>query len=161
MTFAEIVRQKLADWRPPEDGRHTLNIPDERSGWALLVTADRRDDLGCLLWEVVLQRAPSTAWPKANLTTWARQAAERVRGLLEPLQVVEIDLLRNEALLRSDKPDQSGEKLAYQEVLMQGTHRATLCRYQASRQEGRREQIPFALTHEALAKVASELAGSL
>jgi hypothetical protein len=159
MTFAEIVLQKLADWQPPGDGRHTLMVPDESSGWTLLVTVDRRDDLGCLLWEVVLQRAPGVQ-PDATLTSWARQAAERVRGLLEPLQVVEIDLLRNEALLRSDEPDRRGEKLAYHEVLMQGTYRATLRRFQAPHREGRREQIPFALTHEALAKVALELAGA-
>jgi hypothetical protein len=137
-------------------------IPDEGAGWALTVTANRRDDVGCVLEEVVLQATLGPAARRdATLTSWARRAAERVRGLLEPLRVVEIDLLRNEALLRSDEPARRGEDVAYHEILLQGTTRATLRRYQASCQAGQRKQVPFALTHEALAQVATDLADSL
>ncbi len=95
MTVNATVLRKLADWRPSGNGRQTLAIPDEGAGWSLTVTANRRDDVGCVLEEVVLQATLGPAARRdATLTSWARRAAERVRGLLEPLRVVEIDLLR-------------------------------------------------------------------
>jgi hypothetical protein len=43
-------------------------------------------------------------------------------------------------------------------VLLYGTAAATVRRYQASHEAGaRREQVAFALTHEALAKLAGDL----
>jgi hypothetical protein len=163
MTLNDLVLQKLADWRPPGHERSTLTIPDEGSGWSLALTADRCDELGCLAWELTLQpRADLATRQGATLTSWARQAAERVRGLLEPLKVVEIDLERNEAILRSVQPTQRGDKAAYYELFMNGTRRATLRRYQVAWPNGqRREQVAFALTHETLAKVVTDLAGAL
>jgi hypothetical protein len=163
MTLNETILQKLAEWRPPGHERSTLTIPDNGSGWSVALTADRCDELGCLVWELALQpQAGKGAGHGATLTTWAERAAERVGGLLEPLKVVEIDLLRNEAILRSDRPSQRGDKAAYYELFMNGTTRATLRRYQVLPQSGqRREQVTFALTHEALGKVVTDLASAL
>lgn len=156
MTINETVRQKVADWRPGE-GRSTLTIPDDGSGWSVAVTADRREELGCLLWDVSLSSAER---PDATLGDWADQIAGRVSGLLEALKVIEVDGMRNEAILRSDKPAVQGEQVAYYEALLTGTTRGTFRRYQASHQgTERREQIPFALTHEVLAKLVGDLAG--
>jgi hypothetical protein len=155
MTLGETLLQRLADWRP--QGRQTLTAAPEGAGWTVAVTADRSDEVGCLLWELTLRRTtpPTACW---SVQAWAERAASRVTGLLEPLKVYEVDSLRDEALLRSDGPAQRGEALFYYELLLRGSGEAVLRRYQAAHNgQARREQATFALTHEALAKLATDL----
>lgn len=155
MTLDEKVLQRVAEWRPPA-GRQTLHLPDAGSGWSLALTADRNDELGSLAWELTLRRSA----PQAGLTLadWAHRVAGRVTGLLEPLKVVEIDPQRQEALVRSTGPTQRGDRLFYYEVLLKGTREAEVRRFRASSQPGeRREQVAFALTHEALAKLVADV----
>src|SRR5262249_54577542 len=145
---------KLAEWHPPA-GRQQLTVPHEATGWAVTVTSDRCDVLGCLLWEVALRRPTGSG----TLQAWAERIAGRVTGLLEPLKGHEVEGLRNEALLRSDTPARRGEKLAYYEVLLRGTTEAIVRRYHGTHDSAaKREQVAFPLTHEALAKLASDLA---
>jgi hypothetical protein len=155
MSLNETVLQKLADWHPPKEGRPTLNVPDEASGCVVRVTVDRQDELSCAVWELAVRRkAPAGA----TLGGWAQEVADRVTGLLEPLQVIEIDSQRNEALLRSQEAARRGQKLYYYEALLKGTEQAELRRYHAASEGKRREQVPFVLTHEVVAKVAEDMA---
>lgn len=158
MTLNETFLPRLAEWQPPA-GRHNLIAPDEGSGWAVVLTADRWDAMSCLIWEMTLRRTGvAAAHEPTALQAWADRIAERVTGLLEPLKVVEVDLLRNEALLRSDTPTRRADKLFYYEVHLRGTAEAVLRRYQGFRPPaGPRQQVAFALTHEVLAKVAADL----
>jgi hypothetical protein len=157
MTLEEILRRNLADWRPPE-GRHDLTVPGEGRGWTVTVTADRCDELGCLVWEMNVNRFAGSPAGGLELAAWAQSIVTRVTGLLEPLKVVEIDPVRNEGLLRSSTAARRGDKLLYYEVLLIGTMAAQVRRYQAEQNgQGRREQVAFALTHEALAKLAGDL----
>jgi hypothetical protein len=160
MNLNETVLQKLAEWRPAA-GRQTLNLPDAGSGWAVALTVDRHDELGSLVWELTLRRNSVAAASAAGLADWAQAAADRVTGLLEPLKVVEVDVQRQEALLRSDEPAHRGEKLLYYEVLLSGAIQAAVRRYQAAQGNGKREQVAFALTNEALAKLAADLAAAV
>jgi len=155
MTLDDTLLQKLAEWRPA-GGRQTLNLPDEGSGWRVALTADRCDDLGCRVWELELART-APAPEGLTLRSWAERVATRVTGLLETLQVVEVDDERGEALVRSNEPRRRGETVSYYEVLLRGTSVAFARRYQATGQGSRREQIAFALTHEVLAKLAADL----
>ena len=157
MTLDETIRQKLGNWHPP-GGRHDLTVSDEGSAWAVTVSADRCDELGCLVWELSLCRAAGAPARRLDLRGWAQAVANRVTGLLEPLKVVEIDTVRNEGLLRSSAAAQRGDRLFYYEVLLRGTRGAVVRRYQANQAgAGPREQVAFALTHEALAKLAADL----
>src|SRR5262245_52490973 len=128
MTLDETVLQKLAEWRPTSEGRSMLTIPDEGTGWTVSLTADRCDDLGCRLWEVQVRRTRE-AGPGITLQNWANRVAEEVTGLLEPLRVVEIDMQRHEAQLRSDEPTQRKDNLYYYELVLRGTKEASLRRY--------------------------------
>ena len=158
MNLAETVLQKVANWRPAGDKRHALLIPDGGSGWAVELQADRCDELGCRVWEVTLRRTRKTEIKTVALQDWADRAAKRVTGLLEGLRVVEVDPGRNEALLRSSTPARRDEMVSYFEILLGGTKSATLRRFCAWQEPGhRREQISFTLTHEALAKVVTDL----
>lgn len=152
MTLDAVLLEKLAEWKP-EAGRQTLALPGEGGGWGVSLTADRTDPLGCLVWEL----AVNTSGPDGDLRAWADRIAGRVTGLLETLKVVEVDAGRNEAILRSDEPRARGDDRHYYEVLLQGTHAATVRRYRGQRTGGKREQVAFALTHEAIAKLVADL----
>ncbi len=158
MTLAEALRAKLADWTPAGPGRHSLSHTDPDAGWAVSVSADRTDTVGCLAWEIGATRTGSTP---ASVTQreWADRIAARATGLLEPLKVLEVDPTEDEAILRSDGPAVSGDSVKYYEVRLSGTDRATVRRYEASKSSSGRTQVPFAVTHEALAKLTGDICG--
>jgi hypothetical protein len=155
MNLDEMLLQKLADWRP-DSGPQTLEIDDAASGWKAVVSTDAVDTLGCRLHEVILTRTtPLTG--AGDLADQAQRIANRVSGLLEPLCLVEVDGEHDLAQLRSESPAKRGAALHYYEVLRHGDGTTRLNRYEAS-PAGPRKAIGFALTHEALAKVVSDLA---
>jgi hypothetical protein len=155
MTLENMLLEKLAEWRP--DSRQQLVVPGEV--WTVVLCADRSDQVGCLLWDVTVRRTGPGASP-ATLQSWAEHISEQVTGLLEPLKLYELDTLRGEALLRSDEPAQRGARLFYYELLLKGTSEALLRRYHGVHHgHARREQVAFALTHEALAKFVADLTG--
>ena len=152
MTLANIVLQKLSEAKPAA-GRHELAFKDESSSWTLYVTADRRDEMSVLAWELSLRRPENDG----DLAAWATRLVEKVTGLSEPLKVIEVDAPRRQALLRSAKPTSRKDKIVYYELILQGTGSALVRRFRASQQGDKREQIGFALTHEALALLIEEL----
>lgn len=156
MTLDAILQQKLNEWTPPA-GRQELIVSDPESGWAVHLTADRKDELGCLLWELTLQHAGASE--AGDLHSWAQAIVKRVTGLLEPLKIIEIDPTRNEALLRSASTQDRDDRLFYYELILRGTNYARLRRYEAARADAKREQTAFALTHESIVKVACDLIG--
>jgi hypothetical protein len=159
MTLAELLLPKLCEWRPSGDGRHSWseNVPE--AGWSVHIAADKADSLSCLLWELTLTR---TADAPAGLTLkdWAEGLAKRATGLIEPLSVYEVDTALNEAVVRSQTPSSRGESLAYYEIRLHGLTRAVVRRFHATKAAPGREQAAFALTHEVLAKLAGDIAGS-
>ena len=158
MTLAENLLPKLSEWRPSGSGRHSWAGAFPGNGWTVRLAADKTDSLSCLVWELTLARtvdAPSTL----SLKNWAEAIAARATGLLEPLVLHEVDEGTQEAVLRSVSPAQKGEALAYYEVRLSGLTTAVLRRYTATKGVGGRTQVAFALTHEALAKIAGDIAG--
>lgn len=156
MTLTEKLLAKLSEWTPQGTGRHALTTA--APGWAVALSADRAESLSCLVWELTLTRTGPAA-DGFTLRAWAEGVAARVTGLLEPLRLLEVDEARGEALLRSDAPAQKGARVAYYEVRLYGTDRATVRRFAADRTQSGREQVSFALTHEVLAKLAGDVAG--
>lgn len=157
MTPAEILLPKLSEWRPAGSGRHTRSEPLS-NGWAVHLTAEQSDALGCRLWDFAAVRT-GEAPDGLTLRSWAEGIAARAVGLLEPLKVHEIDETRQEALLRSTAPSRAGDAaVAYYEMRLFGLGRAELRRFRAGTAPGQpREQIPYTLTHEVLAKLASDI----
>ncbi len=158
MTLAKTLLSELSDWKPSGAGRHVLSLPNA-DGWTTRIEADHSGVVGCLLREISMTRDDATDAP-ANVQAWATGVADRVSGLLEDLKVIEVDAERGEAVLRSDDPTKNGDTVAYYEVVLTGTDTANVARYQANRTVGtKREQIPFALTHEVVAKLVGDIAG--
>lgn len=159
MTLAELLLQRLGDWRPSGDGRHSWSEAYPTHGWSIGLAADRTDTVGCLVWELALIRTVD-APDGLTLSAWATGIADRASGLMEDLKLIELDDQRQEALLRSDEPMIRGENRFYYEIHLRGLSHATVRRYKANRAAGtRREQVAFALTHEVIAKLAGDIAG--
>jgi hypothetical protein len=159
MTLVSKLRQKLSDDGPcPE--RHDLQVTDEESGSAATLAIQQRDGLSSLVWELSARR---TAPASQVLRQWAERLAGRVTSLLEPLALLEIDSLRNQAMLRSARAAEEKDSATYFEVILDGVTSAQVRRYKAAKvadeagQLPRREQIAFALTHEGLAKLVADL----
>src|SRR5262249_50864391 len=158
-TLENTLLQRLSEWRPSGDGRHNLAVRDDAAGWTVTLTADRQDQIGCAVWELALRRnqAAAVTDPAAALRAWAERTAKQVKGLLETLSVVEVDVGRNEALLRSGDPARRGEAVSYYEVRLKGTSEALVQRFKGATNGGKRTQVPFTLTHEVLARFAADL----
>lgn len=158
MTLAEALLEKLADWRPAGEGRQSGSFALPDHGWNVGVTAERADSVGCRLTAVEAARATSMAEDNDALEAHARKAAGRVTGLMEPLRLVEVDRGQHVAVLRSDAPPVKGDAVHYYEVKFTGRSRVTVERFKANKAgKAGREVIPFALTHEALAKLVDDL----
>jgi hypothetical protein len=159
MTLAETLQGRLASWIPLDEGRHSWSETFPEAGWAVGLAADRTDSIGCLVWELSLART-GPAPDVLTLKGWADGIAARVSGLREDLKVLEIDDLRQEAVLRSEDPAVKGDDRLYYEVHLRGLDHATVRRYKGSRTVGtRREQVAYPLTHEVLAQLAEDVAG--
>ena len=158
MTLAETLLSKLNEWAPTGPGRHSWSHPLGEGGWALHLTADRVDSLGCLLWEMILTRNAAEPIASSALRAVAEKVADRATGLLEPLHLVELDETRCEALLRSEAPSKRGAALNYYEVLMSSGNKIIVRRFVNNPEKSRRrEQTAFVLTHEAVAKLVDDL----
>jgi hypothetical protein len=154
MTLANILRQKLSD-APAVCERHEFSVADEASGWTLYVTADRRDAWTTVALEISLRRNTSSG----DLAAWAEQIARKTSGLLETLRIVEVDGPSGVALLRSGPPTERDGKIHYYEVILKGTASALVRRFEGTHASGKRDQVPFVLTNEVLAKFVGDLAG--
>src|SRR5262249_44148854 len=140
----------------PDSGRANLEVAHPESGWTAGLQADRVEALSCRLWELTLKPAAGAAPP--DLKARAEQLAARVTGLLEPLSLLEVDAAQGVAQLRSDKPGHWGDGQFYYEVLLHAGGGTSVRRYQApGKDQPRRQQVPFTLTHEALAKLVTDL----
>jgi hypothetical protein len=160
MTYDDALVERLAGWRPEGTGPHSLAHTGE-NGWTVGVTAESTDTVGGRLTEIAVTRpAPDKPATATSLKKWAGRVADRATGLLEPLKLIEVDGARAEAVLRSETPAVRGNSVEYYEVLLRGRRSASLKRYRATRSgSGKRRAVPFALTHEAIAKVAGDLTG--
>jgi hypothetical protein len=152
MTLENTLREKLSEWKAPA-GRQELSIAG--GGWTATVAIDRNDAVGCLLWELTLRRDGTAG---TDVSNWAAKSTDRVGGLMELLKIVEIDVDRKEAQIRSTTPLVRGDKGYYYELLLRGLGVAVLRRYQTLQGAAGREQVAFALTHEALGKLVGDLA---
>jgi hypothetical protein len=157
MTLGEALHKSLSDWPANTDGPHERTASAD--GWTAKVKAAAIDSVGAKLHELELTRtAPAPVG--ATVKGWADGVAKRASGLLERLKVHEVDDTANTAVLRSDAPTVKGDVAGYYEVTLSGTDKATVNRYQADRAAGtKREPVPFALTHETVAKLADDIAG--
>jgi hypothetical protein len=152
MTLENLLRKKLGE-PPPADGQATTL---SHHGWAVTLRPEAHDALSCALDELALQR--ETPQEGGDVRAWAERVSRKVTGLLEPLKLLEVDASRRIALLRSAEPTPKDPGLHYHEIELHGTNRATVRRYRGFQEAGRkREQVPFTVSYEALAKLIGDM----
>jgi hypothetical protein len=152
----ELILEKLTKWHAC--GRDPVNLTIADSNWEVKIAAHESEAIGARVWEIHAS-SRATSQVLANAQEWAKAIVNRVTSLPEKLCLVENDPLSRQALLRSAVPESAGnEGVRYFEVRLTGTTEMRLKRYQAQRDPGRpRKQISFAITHEALAKLITDL----
>ena len=152
----ELILEKLGNWHA--DGRDPVNLTIALGNWEVRISAHESEAIGARVWEV---HASSKSPPQSSKSAheWAKAIVSRVTSLPEKLCLVENDLASQQALLRSAIPTQAGDEgVRYFELRLTGTTEMRLKRYQAQRDPGQpRKQISFAITHEALAKLITDL----
>jgi hypothetical protein len=109
MTLDAMVLQKIAERRTPVLGKQSLSVHDPESAWSACISWEKHDELGIAIWELQLLRTEAESADISYLDGWAR-AVSSVVGLLEPLQTLEIDQYRREALIRSRAPADRDEQ---------------------------------------------------
>ena len=151
MTLENTLRQQL---NSPDAGGFHMHA----EGWNITLAAEKKDSLSCALNELTLQK---NAPIKEELRAWATRIAETATGLMEPLRVVEVDTPLSRAILRSEAPTHKDGKAFYYELLLARGERtsANLRRYAGQNGE-KREAVTFVLTHDAIAKLAADIAGA-
>jgi hypothetical protein len=152
MSLSKELRQNLTD--PAQGSGGTVTAA--AGPWQATAATPHRDKIGAEITELTVERA---APGPGTVKSWADSFAGSNTGLLEPLKVQEVDAGRNEALIRSSPPSKEGGGADYYEVKMHGTQKASVKRYRAEG-SGKREDIPFSLTHDSIGKLVDGLTGS-
>jgi hypothetical protein len=149
MTLENTLRQQLSN----PGGFHV-----SADGWEVILAAEKCDSLSCAILELGFAR---NAPIQEELHAWASRVADRVTGLIEPLKLVEVDQPLGKAMLRSETPTVKDGKAYYYELLLERTSRTVtnLRRYAGDRNGEKREAVPFVLTHDAIVKLVSDIAG--
>lgn len=159
----EPLLQKLAEFRPTEPGRSTLMHLDAASGWTVAIDMEAADALSVRVKELTVSRKePEQPVSASNIREAAERICNRVTGLMEKLRLLEIDSDRRQAILRSDSPTVRKDRRSHFELVLTGTHRANLRRYEAAGDiSSKREQVPFSLTKEVFGMVLEHLIAAL
>lgn len=155
MTLDARLVQKLNDLPPLQGQRQHLEFAFPGLAGRVALDVETLEQLGGALWELTVE--PETA-PTRPLLDHTRALAARLTGLLEPVALLECDAPRGVALLRSAQPLRQEQNVLYYELLVRADGHATLRRYTAAARATTRQQVPFVLTKEALAKIIADLA---
>ncbi|MFQ3649130.1 MAG: hypothetical protein SNJ75_02265 [Gemmataceae bacterium] len=153
MTLDVLLLQRVANWRP-DSTRSPLVVDHDASGWRVQLSLRDANPIGVQALAIEFQRLrPLLSAPP--LDEQARRLAQQVTGLLEPLQLIEMDASNQVAQLRSNKPADDANGVRYYEMLRHADGTTRLQRYQAN--GNRREAVEFTLTLDALGKLTRDV----
>jgi hypothetical protein len=152
MTLGENLLSKFIE--TTVNGPNCLVIDEPSQNWSLTLEIQARDSFGCRLSSLTLRRRSG----KSDTRAWAEAVAQRVHGLLEPLELLEFDAEREEALLRSDRPTIRRGEREHFELRLKNGNWAELKRYRAPLDPTAKKQpTTFDLTNDLLAKLIDDL----
>lgn len=118
------------------------------------------DTLGVALQTLTIQSHAGSA----SLEAVARAIHERVTYLWEPLALIERDLEREQAQMRSAPPRVDDAAIEFYEGELSrqnGALQLRLLRYRRKNDQTRSEQIPLTLTHAVCRRLTDDVAGIL
>lgn len=159
----EQLLQNLAKHKTGAGNRTRFDHVDAATGWSVALSMQAVDALSVQLWDVTLVRSQESPQPSSvEFQAAARRVAERVGGLMEPLQILEVDSERRCAILRSATPTVWRGQRCHYELTLTGFDRAELRRYQAGIDPScKRVPTAFVLTNEVLARFLEDITAAL
>jgi hypothetical protein len=113
--------------------------------------------LGCALWELEVRTAQTARADSARLQAAGQRLADRVRYLLEPLEVHEVDSETAAIQLRSSPPQREQRTVWYYEVTAERQGSWRLVRYEKAPGTPR-QQVPALVTTEVIERLCQDVA---
>jgi|GEM_PF-2776025 hypothetical protein len=155
----EQLFRNLAKHNFDAGNRHSFEFIDAATKWRVSMKVEAADSLSTQIWEVAIFRDSQSATAStARFNDLALAMGKRVKGLLEPLRLIEVDVDSKVAILRSDEPTVRKSVRAHYELRIIGENRAELRRYQASTAPAsKRAQFGFTLTNEVLGNFLNDV----
>jgi hypothetical protein len=101
-----------------------------------------------------------TEFSSEALRAWGERVAGRVRYLMEPLQVLEVDAQGGEVQIRSQSPTPRNEQRSYYELRLFRQGNLRMDRYAVDEATRQRRPIPCQLTREVLERLADDMVAS-
>jgi hypothetical protein len=112
--------------------------------------------LGCALWQIDVRSDQTTQASAEQLHAAGQHLAQRVRYLLEPLQVHEVDAQQHAVQLRSTPPERQSTTVGYYEITAQRDGGWRLVRYEKSPGQPR-QHVPALITLQVLQRLCQDI----
>lgn len=147
------LQTRLANWKIADESQLTVPVNDQ---WQVEILANRSDELGCRVLQMAVTRTEKK--DLASPADWANSLCQETNGPLRNLKVVEVDGHRQQALLRTELPQDLGNTYSYYEVNLTAMNQAIVKRFAVdSVINGKRHATPFVLTHEQVFEMVNHL----
>lgn len=152
------IRNEIQQCLLPGAGPPPFRVELARDALSLTVTLADVQPLACALWQLEVHHEGWNTLQAEQLTDVANRLTQRVRYLLEPLQVHEIDDAQAAVQVRSSPPqrDPQSKAVCYYEALLGRDGGLTLVRFEKLPGQSR-TQIPAVVTVEVLERLCEDL----
>ena len=135
-------------------GLHVVAFP----GGSLECCLLQANPLGCEFDYLQLNGLAVPQISNSDFSDKANRLASRLNYLLEPISVIEVDAQRQQAILRSTKPQALATKQRrYYELAVQGNSQIRFARFETVPGQAR-QRVPAVLTQEVLVRLIGDLA---
>ncbi|MEX0866078.1 MAG: hypothetical protein WD030_01895 [Pirellulales bacterium] len=124
------------------------------------VDLDSIETVGCMLKSITIESTDLADASIKRLHEISESLTKRISYLMEPLAEIECDDQRCTVQLRSNPPQQEGNRRAYYELLVQRGGLVTLTRYEKSNGAAR-TAVPAQLTREVLLRLVGDMEAAL
>jgi len=158
--FQQAKGQGRSPLRKAGDSAH--RIDEQRDGVRLSLDFEEVDKLGLRMRRFQAAMAnPAETFDLARLRRQAEEIARRVSYLTENIALIEIDQSHGKAQLRSQAPLQEKSGKSYFEILLNGNHSLSLCRYEISGSASPRQLVAFGTTQEIFERLVNDFVAVL
>lgn len=153
-----MIQRNLADqldqWHSTRDPGNPTFAGDWRGDrWS--VTTRHQDQIGYQIEQISCEFDKKRRLDSKQVAAMAQEIEQRLRYLLEPIRLIELDPLDAVANLKSDPPSPSEGSVKYFDAWL-STNKFQLRRYQA-RQGSCPKRVDFQMTRETFVKLTDDL----
>lgn len=160
MKLESSVRDQLQVGLSATSADDRIPLQISWTGGHIQITCQDRNRLGCELWQLAVQSATLRVEAENRLVEIGNQLAAKIRYLLEPLAVQEIDTYRRSVQLRSSPPEREATTVRYFEILLEANSGIRFVRYEKQPAQARKP-IPAIVSADTLQKICVDMIRTL